>query len=138
MSITELHRARWLRACAAHLGLPPDACLRIGLSHFATTVLDELEAEHGPLVLHQNRAYGNGFAPVARRCDAVFASAGESLLMLADKVPLLLSRELAHYLSPRRFTLDLDPGAGPSAGLESSLGMRFVLIPGRSGALAHG
>ncbi|WP_067686039.1 DUF779 domain-containing protein [Nocardia jejuensis] len=106
----------------------PGVISRVGITDRATTTLQALIAQHGPVLFHQSGDCCDGSSP---RCYPL----GEFQVGAADVLLGRVFPDTSFWLAADRFehwrnthlTVDVTPGRGNGFSLEAPEGVRFII-----------
>ncbi len=93
----------------------------------AEALIDQLRAEHGPLMFHQSGGCCDGSSPMC------FAEGdfrlGRSDVKIGDihGVPFYMAKDQFAYWQHTQLTVDVTEGRGASFSIEIPLGLRFLI-----------
>ena len=100
---------------------------RIDLTEAAAEIIDQLRAEHGPLMFHQSGGCCDGSSPMCfAKGDFII---GESDVWLGQiyGCDFFMAEDQFEYWKHTHLTIDVTPGRGASFSLEIPLGIRFII-----------
>lgn len=100
---------------------------RVTLTAAATELIDQLRAEHGPLIFHQSGGCCDGSAPMCFPEGEFFIDDNDVLLGEVHGCPFYMSHFQYEYWQHTHLTLDVTKGRGASFSLEIPLGVRFII-----------
>ena len=100
---------------------------RVLVTDRAAAVIDQLRAEHGPLMFHQSGGCCDGSSPMCY-ADGDFRL-GRSDVKLGEihGCPFYMEKSQFAYWQHTQLTVDVAPGRGSSFSLEIPLGLRFLI-----------
>jgi uncharacterized protein (DUF779 family) len=93
----------------------------------AVTVLRNLKAAFGPLMLVQSGGCCDGSSPICLREGELPLGAEDLLLGEVDGVPFYIDREQFERWNRPEFVLDVAPGPAEGFSLEALAGVHFVI-----------
>ncbi len=100
---------------------------RVCVTDAAKDLIDQLRAEHGPLMFHQSGGCCDGSAPMCF-VDGTFRTGDSDVLLgYIHGCPFWMARDQFTYWQHTQLTIDVKPGRGASFSLEIPLGVRFVV-----------
>ncbi|MEL6444741.1 MAG: DUF779 domain-containing protein [Bacteroidota bacterium] len=99
---------------------------RVLVTDEATKIIDQLRADHGPLMFHQSGGCCDGSQPMCY-ADGDFRL-GRSDVKLGEihGCPFYMEKSQFEYWKHTQLTIDVRPGRGSSFSLEIPLGVRFL------------
>jgi len=100
---------------------------RVDVTPAAVAVIDQLRAQHGPLMFHQSGGCCDGSAPMCFQEGEFRTGASDVLLGEIHDCPFYMSGDQYEYWKHTHLTVDVVPGRGASFSLEIPLGMRFLV-----------
>jgi len=93
----------------------------------ADTLMQRLEAKHGPLMFHQSGGCCDGSSPMCYpRAEFLTGDSDVQLGTVCD-TPFFMSKSQFEYWKHTQLILDVVPGRGGMFSLEGSLGLRFLI-----------
>ena len=92
----------------------------------AKSLMDVLEAKHGPLVFHQSGGCCDGSAPMCFAKGEFKLGGGDVLMGEIAGAPFYMSRDQFEYWQHTQLIIDVVPGRGASFSLEIPEGVRFL------------
>lgn len=93
----------------------------------ATALMDQLQAQHGPLVFHQSGGCCDGSSPMCFPRGEFLTGDQDVLLGTLGDTPFYISRPQFEYWKHTQLTLDVVPGRGGMFSLENAEGVRFFI-----------
>jgi hypothetical protein len=100
---------------------------RVRVSDAAKTVIDQLWAQHGPLIFHQSGGCCDGSAPMCFSIDEFQIGDQDVRLGEVHGCAFYMSAFQFEYWRHTQLEIDVTPGRGASFSLEIPLGLRFVI-----------
>jgi len=93
----------------------------------AVRLLEEIIADHGPVLFHQSGGCCDGSAPMCF-VRGEFRVGGQDVLLghLAGDTPVWIGARQFEYWRHTQITIDVVPGRGSGMSLEAPEGVRFV------------
>ncbi|GAB3028563.1 DUF779 domain-containing protein [Oleiagrimonas citrea] len=102
--------------------LPPE---RVRVTGAATALIEELRAQHGPLLFHQSGGCCDGSSPMCYPQDDFIVGDRDVLLGEVAGAPFYMSPSQYEYWKHTQLTLDVVPGQGGMFSLDNGTGTRF-------------
>jgi uncharacterized protein len=99
---------------------------RVTATPEAETLLRELAAEHGPLMLHQSGGCCDGSAPMCYPRHEFRVGQRDVYLGLVAGVPMYIGGQQFEYWQHTHLTIDVVPGRGSGFSLEAPRGVRLL------------
>ncbi len=100
---------------------------RVKITEAAEKVVEQLRAEHGPLLFHLSGGCCDGSAPMClAQGDFLIGSRDLKLGTIAD-CPFYIAEDTFSYYRACEITVDVTPGRGASFSLEIPLDLRFLI-----------
>lgn len=106
---------------------------RVSATPAALALLDEIIAEHGPVLFHQSGGCCDGSSPMCYPAGEFRVGAGDVLLGHVGKAPFYIGALQAEAWGDLDLLLDAVPGRGGMFSLDNGRERRFLI---RSGACA--
>lgn len=103
-----------------------DAPPRVVATEAARALIQELRAQHGPLMFHQSGGCCDGSAPMCYPDGELRIGQRDVLLGHIDGCPVWIGGRQFELWAHTRLILDAVPGRGAGFSLESPTGMRFI------------
>jgi len=100
---------------------------RLAITDAARAVIDQLRAQHGPLLFHQSGGCCDGSAPMCLAVDDFRVGSRDVCLGEVHGCRFYMSPEQFEYYRNCHTTVDVVPGRGASFSLEIPLGVRFLI-----------
>ncbi len=100
---------------------------RVQVTDAAIATIDQLRAEHGPLMFHQSGGCCDGSSPMCFEQGELMINETDAYLGDIHDCPFYMSRDQFAYWEHTQLTVDIVPGRGASFSLEIPLGIRFVI-----------
>ncbi len=100
---------------------------RILVSDKAKAMIDELRAEHGPLMFHQSGGCCDGSSPMCFPKGELMINETDVWLGTIHGCNFYMSSDQFEYWKHTQLTVDVVPGRGSSFSLEIPKGIRFVI-----------
>lgn len=100
---------------------------RLDITEAACAVVDQLRAQHGPLLFHQSGGCCDGSAPMCLGVDDFRVGSRDVCLGELHGCRFYMSPEQFEYYRNCHTTVDVVPGRGASFSLEIPLGVRFLI-----------
>lgn len=124
---------------AARPEVAGESASRLAFTPAALALIEQLWAQHGPLMFHQSGGCCDGSAPMCYR-EGQFRTGGQDVLLGTLELPPLPGaeegpREIGFWMSREQFgvwahthlTVDAVPGRGSGFSLEAPEGQRFLI-----------
>jgi uncharacterized protein (DUF779 family) len=105
----------------------PAPVLRVLVTEAAAALLEELEAEHGPLLFHQSGGCCDGSAPMCFARGEFKLGARDVHMGDIAGVPFYMGGAQFELWKHTQLTIDVVPGRGAGFSLESPKGLRFLI-----------
>lgn len=99
---------------------------RIVATDKALSLIEQLTAQHGPLMFHQSGGCCDGSQPMCFAAGEFKTGNSDVLLGEVAGYPFYMSRDQFEYWKHTQLILDVTPGRGSSFSLEIPLGVRFL------------
>ncbi|MBX7050795.1 MAG: DUF779 domain-containing protein [Flavobacteriales bacterium] len=100
---------------------------RINATEEALTLLNELTALHGQLIIHQSGGCCDGSSPMCFSIDDFRIGYSDVGLGYIGSIAFWMSKDQFEYWKHTRLTLDVVVGRGSSFSLEIPTGKRFII-----------
>ncbi len=100
---------------------------RVLVTDAAKAVIDQLRAEHGPLMFHQSGGCCDGSQPMCFAQGDFRLGRSDVKLGEIHGCPFYMERSQFQYWQHTQLTIDVAPGRGSSFSLEIPLGVRFLI-----------
>lgn len=100
---------------------------RINATEEALTLLNELTALHGQLIIHQSGGCCDGSSPMCFSIDDFRIGYSDMGLGYIGSIAFWMSKDQFEYWKHTRLTLDVVVGRGSSFSLEIPTGKRFII-----------
>ncbi len=100
---------------------------RLNATPAALTLIQQLEEEHGELLLYQSGGCCEGSTPLCLRQGEMQITPHDVLLGQVSRTRFYTSPSQFTYLQHSHLTLDAVPGRGDSFSLEAGLGYCFII-----------
>jgi len=100
---------------------------RVLVTPAACKVIDELRAQHGPLMFHQSGGCCDGSAPMCFPKGELLINETDVWLGTIHDCDFFMSEDQFRYWEHTQLTVDVVPGRGASFSLEIPMGIRFVI-----------
>lgn len=100
---------------------------RVDATAAAVQIIDQLRAQHGPLMFHQSGGCCDGSAPMCFEAGELMTNETDMLLGVVHGCEFYMSKDQFEYWKHTHLTLDVVQGRGASFSLEIPLGVRFVI-----------
>ena len=109
---------------------------RVALTAAAVDLLNQLIADHGPVMFHQSGGCCDGSAPMCYPVGDFFTGPADVLLGVftlpglrpdSAEVEFWMSREQFGYWKHTHLLVDAVPGRGAGFSLEGPTGLRFII-----------
>ncbi len=104
-----------------------DAVERVLVSDAAKVVIDQLRAQHGPLIFHQSGGCCDGSAPMCFAAGELMIGDQDVRLGQVHGCEFYMSAFQFEYWHHTQLEIDVTNGRGASFSLEIPLGLRFVV-----------
>lgn len=99
---------------------------RVEITKEAAQVIDDLRAEHGPLMFHQSGGCCDGSSPMCYPQKEFRVGARDVYLGTIAECRFFIGGAQFEYWAHTHLTIDVVPGRGGGFSLESPLGLRFL------------
>ena len=99
---------------------------RVTVTPAALVLIDQLRAEHGPLMFHQSGGCCDGSAPMCYPQGDFIVGDYDRLLGHIGGVPFYISGPQFEYWQHTQLIIDVVPGRGGMFSLEGPTGQRFL------------
>ena len=99
---------------------------RVKVTPAATTLIEKLAAQHGPLLFHQSGGCCDGSAPMCYPRGEFRIGQRDVYLGQIAGVPVYISGPQFEYWQHTQLIIDAVPGRGSGFSLESPEGLRFL------------
>lgn len=93
----------------------------------ANAIIDQLRAEHGPLMFHQSGGCCDGSAPMCFPAGELLINETDVWLGRIHDCDFYMNQDQFEYWKHTQITVDVTPGRGASFSLEIPLGIRFII-----------
>jgi len=93
----------------------------------ADTLMQRLEAKHGPLMFHQSGGCCDGSSPMCYSRGEFMTGDSDVLLATLGETPFYMSKSQFEYWKHTQLILDVVPGRGGMFSLENGEGVRFLI-----------
>ncbi|SFR97868.1 hypothetical protein SAMN05421771_0185 [Granulicella pectinivorans] len=93
----------------------------------ADTLMQRLEAKHGPLMFHQSGGCCDGSSPMCYPRGEFMTGDSDVLLATLGETPFYMSKSQFEYWKHTQLILDVVPGRGGMFSLENGEGVRFLI-----------
>lgn len=100
---------------------------RVACTPAAAELIDNLMAQHGPLMFHQSGGCCDGSAPMCFARGEFRVGESDVKLGEVHGQPFYMAKDQFEYWQHTHLTIDVVPGRGSSFSLEIPLGVRFVI-----------
>ncbi|MFK4808299.1 DUF779 domain-containing protein [Microbacterium sp. ZW CA_36] len=105
---------------------------RVAVTDAAASLLRQLTAQHGPLMLHQSGGCCDGSAPMCFpvgmfQTGPSDVRLGELEVGLAEPIEVFISAAQYEYWKYTHLTIDVVPGRGAGFSIEGPTGSRFII-----------
>lgn len=100
---------------------------RVLITEDAKGLIDQLRADHGPLMFHQSGGCCDGSSPMCFTDGEFQVSEQDVYLGKVHNCPFYMSKNQFEYWKHTQLTLDITKGRGASFSLEIPTGHRFVI-----------
>lgn len=105
----------------------PEKLPRIVATPEALDLIEELRAQHGPLMFHQSGGCCDGSQPMCFARGEFRVGYSDVCLGLVDGIEFWMSKDQFAYWKHTQLILDVTNGRGSSFSLEIPLGKRFFI-----------
>ncbi len=99
---------------------------RVKITPEAEKVVDQLRANHGPLMFHQSGGCCDGSSPMCYPKGEFMVGMSDVWLGEIAGCDFYMARDQFEFWQHTELTIDVTPGRGASFSLEIPLGVRFV------------
>jgi len=99
---------------------------RVAITDEALRVVEELRAEHGPLLFHQSGGCCDGSSPMCYPRKEFRVGQRDVRLGEIAGTPFYMGAAQFEYWAHTHLTIDVVPGRGGGFSLEAPLGVRFL------------
>ncbi|MGF6752929.1 DUF779 domain-containing protein [Paraburkholderia sp. GAS334] len=103
-----------------------DGVARVIATPAAEALIQQLGAEHGPILFHQSGGCCDGSAPMCFPASEFVVGGSDVRLGLIAGVPFYMSESQFEYWQHTQLIIDVVPGNGGMFSLERPTGMRFL------------
>jgi uncharacterized protein len=103
-----------------------DAVPRVVATPAALTLIEQLSAEHGPLMFHQSGGCCDGSAPMCFSANEFMVGSSDVKLGSIGDAPFYMSDSQFAYWEHTQVIIDAVPGNGGMFSLERPTGLRFL------------
>lgn len=100
---------------------------KVMVTEAAAEVIQQLQAEHGPLLFHQSGGCCDGSAPMCYPQQEFRIGDNDVLLGTIENCPFYMAAFQYEYWKHTQLLIDITKGRGSSFSLEIPLGLRFVV-----------
>ena len=100
---------------------------RVGVSDAARELIEQLRAQHGPVMFHLSGGCCDGSAPMCYPRGEFMVGDSDVLLATLGDTPFYMSRSQFEYWKHTQLILDVVPGRGGMFSLEGPEGVRFLI-----------
>lgn len=100
---------------------------RVLVTPAAKAIIDQLRAEHGPLMFHQSGGCCDGSQPMCYAEGDFRLGRSDVKLGEIHGCPFYMAKDQFNYWKHTQLTVDVRPGRGSSFSLEIPLGVRFLI-----------
>lgn len=100
---------------------------RVSVTDAAKVVIDQLRAEHGPLLFHLSGGCCDGSAPMCLAVSDFRVGSRDLCLGEIHGCQLYMAPDQFEYYRNSHTSIDVVPGRGASFSLEIPLGVRFLM-----------
>lgn len=100
---------------------------RVDVTPAAVALIEQLRAEHGPLLFHQSGGCCDGSAPMCYPRGEFRVGGADVLLGEIAGTPFYMGAAQYEYWRHTHLTIDVVPGRGSGFSLEAPLGVRFLV-----------
>jgi len=99
---------------------------RVSATPAAEALIEQLTAQHGPLMFHQSGGCCDGSAPMCFALGEFFVGDSDVKLGAIGGAPFYMSRAQFEYWEHTHLIIDAVPGNGGMFSLERPTGLRFL------------
>jgi uncharacterized protein (DUF779 family) len=103
-----------------------DAVPRVVATPAALALIEQLSAEHGPLMFHQSGGCCDGSAPMCFSANEFMVGSSDVKLGSIGDAPFYMSDSQFAYWEHTQVIIDAVPGNGGMFSLERPTGLRFL------------
>lgn len=103
------------------------ALSRVDVTPAAITVIQTLQAQHGPLMFHQSGGCCDGSSPMCYAQGELIIGSTDVLLGQVAGCDFWMAEDQFSYWQHTHLLIDVTPGRGASFSLEIPMGVRFLL-----------
>ncbi len=100
---------------------------RLAITNKAIDLLNQLKANHEPLIFHQSGGCCDGSAPMLLEKKDMYLDESDILLGNLEGVNFYMNKDQFEYWKHTHLTIDITKGRGSSFSLEIPLGCRFII-----------
>lgn len=100
---------------------------RVSVTDAARAIIDQLRAEHGPLLFHQSGGCCDGSAPMCLAVSDFRVGSRDVCLGEIHGCRFYMAADQFEYYRNSHTSIDVVPGRGASFSLEIPLGVRFLM-----------
>ncbi len=100
---------------------------RVLITDKAAAVIDQLRAEHGPLMFHQSGGCCDGSSPMCFAEGDFRLGRSDVKLGEVHGVPFYMAKDQFAYWQHTQLTVGVTAGRGASFSIEIPLGLRFLI-----------
>jgi len=100
---------------------------RVIVTTAALEVIEQLRAEHGPLMFHQSGGCCDGSSPMCYPEGELMLDDSDIWLGEVAGCDFYIAKDQFEYWKHTQLTVDVVPGRGSSFSLEIPLGVRFLI-----------
>ena len=100
---------------------------RVIVTTAALEVIEQLRAEHGPLMFHQSGGCCDGSSPMCYPEGELMLDDSDIWLGEVAGCDFYIAKDQFEYWKHTQLTVDVVPGRGSSISLEIPLGLRFLI-----------
>lgn len=100
---------------------------RVLITPTAAAIIDQLRADHGPLMFHQSGGCCDGSQPMCYAAGEFRLGRSDVKLGEIHGCPFYMERSQFEHWKHTQLTIDVKPGRGSSFSLEIPLGLRFLV-----------
>jgi uncharacterized protein (DUF779 family) len=99
---------------------------RVDATPAALELIEQLRAEHGPLMFHQSGGCCDGSSPMCFPLGDFIVGDSDVLMGEIGRAPFYMSAAQFEYWKHTKLTIDVVPGRGGMFSLENGHGVRFL------------
>jgi uncharacterized protein len=103
------------------------ATARVLVTEAAKAVIDQLRAEHGPLMFHQSGGCCDGSSPMCYAAGEFRLGRSDLKIGEIHGCPFYIEKQQFEHWQHTQLEVDVRPGRGSSFSLEIPLGLRFLI-----------